>query len=133
MKKALSISLVILALLTLFGCSAPDSLQLDLRQGYGLQIKLLHLNASSDKNRQRIEDFASITSDAQPLEKDISLFAYYPDYSLTITRDGQAVTEAVIDMNGDFVDFHFAGETQLYRSRLSVPELKKLLHQPVKD
>ena len=45
---------------------------MDLTQGYGHQTKLLHLNASNAKNRQRIEDFAAVTEDAQPLDKDFS-------------------------------------------------------------
>lgn len=132
MKRILFALCAFMLLLLLSGCSVPDSLQLDLAQGYGRQTKLLHLNASNEKNRQRIEDFAAITEDAQPLDKDISLFAYYPDMTLTITRDGQAGLTAIVDINGDYVDFYYSGETQLYRSKLSALDLKKLLHQPTK-
>ncbi len=130
MKRILPALCTALLFLLLTGCSSPDSLQLDLCQGYGHQTKLLHLNASNEKNRQRIEDFAAVTKDAQPLTKDISLFAYYPDMTLTITRDGQASPTAIVDINGDYVDFHYSGETQLYRSKMSSEDLKKLLHQP---
>ncbi len=50
--------------------------------------------------------------------------------TLTITRDGQASPTAIVDINGDYVDFHYSGETQLYRSKMSSEDLKKLLHQP---
>lgn len=132
MKRLTCAVLALLLLLTLCGCSPPDSLQLDLTQGFGLQTKLLHLNASTEKNRQRIEGFAALTQDAQPLDKDISLFAYYPDLTLTITRDGQAGPTAVVDINGDHVDFYYSGETQLYRSKMSAADLKMLLHQSTK-
>lgn len=133
MKKTLFALYTAALLLLLSGCSAPDSLQLDLSQGYGRETKLLHLNASNERNRRRIEDFAAVTEGAQPLQKDISLFAYYPDMTLTITRDGQAGPTAVLDINGDYVDFHYLGETQLYRSAMSSEELKKLVHQPAKE
>lgn len=118
-----------LALLILFsGCSVPDSLQLDLSQGYGREIKLLHLNASNSQRRQRIEDFASILDGAEPLDKDISLFAYYPDYRMEITRDGEKIA-VIVDINGDFLDFHYPGETQLYRSAMSAASFRSLLHR----
>lgn len=132
-KKTVYALCTLAVLLMLGGCSVPDSLQLDLTQGYGRQTKLLHLNASTAKSRQRIEDFAALMEDAQPLDKDISLFAYYPDFTLTITRDGQAGKTAVVDINGDYVDFYYDGETQLYRSGMSAGDLKKLLHQPARS
>ena len=89
-------------------------------------------SALERKHRQRIEDFAAVTEDAQPLDKDFSLFAYYPDMTLTITRDGQAGPTAVVDINGEYVDFYYSGETQLYRSKMSSVDLKKLIHQPTK-
>lgn len=130
MKRIFCALCVSALLLMLSGCSAPDSLQLDLSQGYGRQTKLLHLNASTEKRRLRIEAFAALIEDAQPLDKDISLFAYYPDLTMTITRDGQVGPTAIVDINGDFVDFHYSGETRLYRSKVSALEFKGLLHQP---
>ena len=125
MKRLLS---ALLLTLVLAGCSVPNSLQLDLCQGFGQNMKLLHLNASNEKNRQRIEEFASILEDAQPLEKDLSLFAYYPDYTLEITRNGQ--TESVIlDINGDFLDFYYPGQSIIYRSSMHTEDFKKLLHK----
>lgn len=119
---------VLAVLFLLSGCSVPDSLQLDLSQGYGRQVKLLHLNASSSQRRQRIEEFAALLEESQPLEKDISLFAYYPDYLMEITRDGQK-TSVILDVNGDFIDFHYVEGSQLYRSSVSAGDFKKLLHQ----
>jgi len=131
MKRTLClISAFILLLLALSGCTVPDSRQLDLSQGYGRQTKLLHLNASTEKSRQRIEAFTALTEGAQPLEKDISLFAYYPDLTLTITRDGVEELSVVVDINGEWVDFHYTDDTQLYRSQMSSGDLKKLVHQP---
>ena len=128
MKRMICLLLGIgMAVLTA-GCSTPDSLQLDLSQGCGNQVKLLHLNARTEAKRQRIEEFASILEDAQPLEKELSLFAYYPDYLLVITRDGQK-TSAIVDINGDFVDFLYPGGDTIYRSAMSAQDLKKLLHQ----
>lgn len=132
MKRLICALLALMLLLSLCGCSTPDSLQLDLTQGFGLQTKLLHLNASTEKNRQRIEGFAALTQDAQPLDKDLSLFAYYPDLAMTITRDGEAGPTVIVDINGDHVDFYYSGETQLYRSKLSAMDLKELLHQSVR-
>lgn len=132
MKKALFALCTAALLLLISGCSSPDSLQLDLFEGYGRQTKLLHLNASNAKDRQRIEAFAAVFEDPQPLAKDISLFAYYPDFSITITREGEASLNAVVDINGDHVDFYYSGETQLYRSGTTAADLKKLIHQPRK-
>lgn len=124
MKKILC-ALALAAILT--GCSAPNSLQLDLSQGCGMHVKLLHLNASTQENRQRIEDFAALLEGAQPLDKDASLFAYYPDYLLEITHDGQK-TAAIVDMNGHFLDFHYPDDPTIYRSPMTVEEFKKMLH-----
>ncbi len=132
MKRILCAISALIILTALPGCTAPDSLQLDVSQGYGLHTKLLHLNAGTQKSRQRIEAFAALTEDALPLDKDISLFAYYPDLTCTVTRDGQPGPTAVVDINGDYVDFHFEGEEQLYRSKMSPEDLKKLLHQPTR-
>lgn len=132
MKRMLCLLCVFLLLVTLSGCSVPDSLQLDLSQGYGRHTKLLHLNASNERNRQRIEDFASIVEGAQPLDKDISLFAYYPDLTLDILRDWSDSLSIIVDINGDYVDFYYTGDTQLYRSQMSAADLKRLVHQPAK-
>lgn len=125
MKRLLSFLLLALAL---GGCSVPNSLQLDLYQGFGQNMKLLHLNASNQKNRQRIEEFASIVEGAKPLEKDIGLFAYYPDYILEITRNGQKES-VVLDINGEFLDFYYPNQQVVYRSSMTVADFKKLLHK----
>lgn len=128
MKKAL-VPLLFAVMLTLFtGCSSPDALQLDLSQGFGSQLKLLHLNASTSERRQRIEEFHTLLEKAQPLEKDFSMFAYYPDYRLELLADGQKTT-VILDLNGEFVDFHYLDDTVLYRSEFTAQDLKKLIHQ----
>ena len=83
---------------------------MDLSRGYGEQLKLLHLNASTGENLQLMEDFGGAIQDAEPLDRDIRLFAYYPDYLLELTgqEEGQTVT-ALIDINGEFVDFIYPG------------------------
>lgn len=132
------------------GCTSPDSLQLDLFQGYGRQLKLIHLNAGSSEKRERINSFAQSLCEASPLDKDISMFAYYPDYILEIkgrsltqdgntfklaeTEDGTGSITAVIDINGDNVDFYFPGSNPeespvIYRSKISAIEFKKLVFQ----
>lgn len=125
MKKLLP---ALLFALLLTGCSVPNSLQLDLSQGFGQNMKLLHLNASNEKNRQRIEEFASIVDGAQPLEKNISFFAYYPDYILEITRNGRT-DSVVLDINGEFLDFHYPDQQVIYRSAMTAADFKKLLHK----
>lgn len=128
MKKILCAFLALWLTLSLSACAAPDSLQLDLSQGCGLELKLLHLNASTGERRQRIEEFAAVWEGAQALEKDISLFAYYPDYRLEIRRDGQ-FTAALVDLNGAFLDFHYEGQDQVYRAAMSAQDFKDMLHR----
>lgn len=159
MKKLLSFLLACALLCMLPGCGAsPDSLQMNLFQGYGTHKKLIHLNASNEKNRERIEAFAQALADAKPLEKDFSMFAYYPDFRVEISGkalvpeggdaegdapgftlsdvpvgDGPAIT-AIVDINGDFVEFYFpdsdaAQGGAIYRSGMTAAEFKKLVHQ----
>lgn len=128
MKKVFSLLLAICLLALCAGCTQPDSLTLDLSQGYGTHTKFLHLNASSSKKEARLESFFQVLENADPLEKDFSLFAYYPDYLLELTRDGQTTT-AIVDVNGDFIDFYYPGEEQLYRSQVTAEEFRKLVHQ----
>ncbi len=132
MKKLFSL-LALCLCLCLSGCSNPDSLRLDLFEGYGNHLRLLHLNASSQERRERIEAFSRVFEDPQPLSKSIDLFAYYPDYQLTITsseKDGSL--DAVVDINGDFVDFYYADsgeEPVIYRSQMSAQEFLILVNQ----
>lgn len=152
MKKLLcAVLAACLAACLLSGCDTPNSLQMDLFQGYGRELKLIHLNASSGENRERMEAFAQALADSQPVEKDISMFAYYPDYRLVISGKALASGEggagfavvdapgqdssitAVIDLNGDFVDFYFPGpdperSDTIYRSKMTAKEFKVLVH-----
>ena len=132
MKRFLAVLLAVGLLCFLAGCDNPDSLQLDLSRGYGEHLKLIHLNASTEEKRERIETFAGALTDAQPLEKDFSLFAYYPDYLLEITGKDLSLT-AIVDVNGDYVDFYIpddgaAGPPVLYRSTMTAEEFVKLVN-----
>ena len=153
MKKLLAILLAAGLLCFLTGCDHPDSLQLDLSRGYGERLKLIHLNASTEEKRERINAFAGVLIDAQPLDKDYSLFAYYPDYDLRITGKGLEYTldkdgvmhdvslvtgkdlslYAIVDVNGDYVDFIIPGVTDtnrpvIYRSSMTAQDFVKLVN-----
>lgn len=152
MKKLLCAVLAACMITCLFsGCDTPNSLQMDLFQGYGRELNLIHLNASSGEKRERMEAFVQALADSQPVEKDISTFAYYPDYRLVISGKTLASGEggagftvvdaegqdgsitAVIDLNGDFVDFYFPGpdpeqSDTIYRSQLTSKEFRILVH-----
>lgn len=127
MKRIFSCLLCGVLLCALGGCTAPDSLKLDLYQGYHRELHLLHWNASNSEQTEKIEFLARSFDGAVALEKELSQFAYYPDYRLVIhgksialdmTEDGtpQSVhvvdepggtIEAIVDMNADkYVDFY---------------------------
>ena len=134
MKKLLCIILLAAMACLLSGCDNPDSLQLDLSRGYGEHLKLIHLNASSSEKKERMEAFGDAVRNAEPLEKDFSMFAYYPDYLLEITpwENGETLT-VVVDLNGDFVDFYYPGpypeqSNTIYRSQMTAEEFKILVH-----
>lgn len=137
----------------LVGCRNPDSLQMDLSRGYGQNLKLIHLNSSTAEKRERIDTFIGVLTDAEPLEKDFSMFAYYPDYQLKITGkaldyklDGDGVIQnvtvkegvgltitAIVDVNGDFVDFTLpdveaGGSSVIYRSVMTAEDFVKLVN-----
>ena len=101
---------------------------LDLSHGYGQHTKLIHLNASSSQKAQRLEGFYQVLEDAEPLDKEFSLFTYYPDYLLELNRNGQTTT-AYVDVNGQYIDFYYEGEEQLYRSHTTAEEFRQLVHQ----
>ena len=133
MKRVCSLLLACVLCAFCAGCSQPDALTLDLSQGYGRHTKLIHLNASSAEKEARLQAFYQVLEEADPLEKDPSLFAYYPDYLLELTDHGTTTT-AVVDINGDFIDFYYPSEDgqepqQLYRSHVTAPEFRKLVHQ----
>lgn len=114
--------------LLLSGCDTASSLNLS--QGYGNGLKLVHLSAGSGESYQRIEGFQAALENPAPLEKDASLFAYYPDFLLEIQTPGaQEPLQAVVDINGDFVDFYYVGqEDTLYRAQASAEEFLALVH-----
>ena len=125
-KKALSLLLALGLCALCAGCTQPDALTLDLSHGYGQHTKLIHLNASSSQKAQRLEGFYQVLEDAEPLDKEFSLFTYYPDYLLELNRNGQTTT-AYVDVNGQYIDYE--GEEQLYRSHTTAEEFRQLVHQ----
>ena len=135
MKNAVRLALLAgLLCLVLAGCQNPNALQMDLRQGYGDKLKLLHLNANDSENFQLMEDFGDVIRSGEALEKDISLFAYYPDYQLELSQweGGQSLT-VLIDLNGDYVDFIYPGPTPepdntVYRSQVTAQEFLALVN-----
>ena len=127
-KKALSLLLALGLCALCAGCTQPDALTLDLSHGYGQHTQLIHLNASSSQKAQRLEGFYQVLEDAEPLDKEFSLFTYYPDYLLELNRNGQTTT-AYVDVNGQYIDFYYEGEEQLYRSHTTAEEFRQLVHQ----
>lgn len=140
MKRILTGLLCCALMLPLGACSSPDALKLDLYQGYNRELHLVHWNAGNAENTEKINFLAQTFEGAVALEKDISQFAYYPDYrlvitgkSLEITTGADGVTQeihvvddaagticAVVDLNQNrYVDFYLpesdSPET-LYRS-----------------
>lgn len=128
MKKILCGVCLFIILTLLPGCETAS--RLDLAQGYGQELKLIHLSAGSGEDLQRIYDFQAVLQDAEPLDKDPSLFAYYPDYVLEIRfPDGSGDVDAVIDINDKFVDFYYVGqEDALYRANMSAEDFLILVH-----
>lgn len=134
MKKLLCVLLFCILALQFSGCSStPNSLQMDLSRGYGEHLKLLHLNASTSGKRERIQAFSHVILEAEPLDKPLSMFAYYPDYLLEITPWEGGQLTVVVDINGDYVDFYYPGpnperSSTIYRSHTSAADFKKLIH-----
>lgn len=129
MKKILCGICLFFILSLLAGCETAS--QLDLTQGYGEELKLLHLSAGSGEDLERIHEFQDVLADSEPLDKDLSLFAYYPDYLLTIREPGgQGNVDAVIDINDKFVDFYYVGqEDALYRANMCAEDFLELVHR----
>lgn len=134
MKKMLCALLLCLMLLPLAGCGEkPNSMQLDVYRGADAQLKLLHLNISSTDKKERIEAFAKAIRNAEPIEKPMSLFAYYPDYTIEITPWEGGKLTVVVDVNGDWVDFYYPGPNPessdtIYRSKMSAKEFNLLIN-----
>lgn len=132
-KKFVMLLLSLCLCFVFSGCSNPNRMQLELRRGYGAQLKLLHLNAVSKDSETRIEEFMQITDGAQALDRPLSLFGYYPDYLLTITQEKNTLT-LLVDINVPYVDFIYpeGSEEQtnrIYRSAMTSDELLELVHR----
>jgi Type III secretory pathway, lipoprotein EscJ len=135
MKKTTFYLFFILLLCFFAGCTSPDSMQLSVYNDAEKELKLLHLNASSSEKKQKIEAVYRIISDAEPIEKDLSLFAFYPDFAIDILmpeNKGETVS-VVLDLNDEYIDFYYPGpypaaDANIYRSSFHPDELKKIIH-----
>lgn len=126
MKKILWGVCLFFLLMTLYGCETAS--QLDIAQGYGAGLKLVHLSAGSGDGLERIGEFREVLREAEPLDKDPALFAYYPDFLVEIRTPEEEVC-AVVDINGEFVDFYYTGqEDRLYRAGISAEDFLTLVH-----
>lgn len=133
MKKFVCGILAAITFCLMAGCQNPNSLQLDLSRGYGEHLKLLHLNASTGEKKERMEAFRAVLENSSPLDKEFSMFAYYPDYLLTVTDAKEGTVIAIVDINGDFVDFYYpsaedGSNSVIYRSKTTAKEFRKLVH-----
>ena len=151
MKRMWIFLLAAALLLTLAACARPNDVLMDISQPYGDQVKLIHINGSSGEKSQRIQEMFETIMEAMPTEKALKDFAYYPDYQVVITglecfNAGDrwmgrpapgAVLEAVVDLNGDWVDLQMVqvppGETNktagvIYRAQVSAGDFKKLIN-----
>ncbi len=151
MKRGLLLLLAGALALALAGCGRPNDLQMDVSQPYGDQVKLIHINGSDGEKTQRIQEMFEAIMEAMPTEKELKDFAYYPDFQVVITGlecfnagdqwKGRpapgAVLEAVVDLNGDWVDLQMVqvppGETNktagvIYRAQVSAGDFKKLIN-----
>lgn len=128
MKKLLFTLCLFLLASLLSGCE--NASRLDLSRGYGEHLRLVHLSRGAGEDYQRIVDFHNALQDPQTLEKDISLFSYYPDYLLEIdAADPSLSLSVVIDINGNHVDFYYTGQEEtIYRAKVSAEEFLALVH-----
>ena len=64
---------------------------------------------------QRLEGFYQVLEDAEPLDKEFLPVYILSGLLLELRRNGQTTT-AYVDVNGQYIDFYYEGEEQLYRS-----------------
>ena len=131
-KRILSAMLLSSLLVVSTACSAvPDEMQADIYLGASKELKLLHINASSDEKEERIRKIYEAVTDAVPTDKPMELFAFYPDYTIEVDdlgADSDDRIEVVLDVNRDRLEFYYAQdgseEKVIYRSNMGVPEFK---------
>lgn len=99
--------LAMLMSLCFSACSAPDYLQMDVYMGSGEELKLLHINASSEEKIAQIEGIRRAITEAEATEKTVDMMGFYPDYRVVIQEKDKETISAVVDINGDYVEFYF--------------------------
>ena len=82
MKKITAL-LLALALCLLAGCQNPNAIQMDLSRGYGEQLKLLHLNASTGENLQLLALDEKVLVEIPDLQNIFTLCHSSPPQSLS--------------------------------------------------
>lgn len=130
--KKVSCFLLILALLICLGsCRSPNTLQLDIYKGASTELKLLHVNASDAARKQQIEGITQAILKAEPTDKPLDLFAFYPDYTISVTdpANPQARLTVVLDLNGEWVEFYYPEENSvIYRSEITAAAFSALVN-----
>gem|GEM_PF-1383343 len=135
MKKLLPLITAAIMVISFTACETPDDFQLDIYKGAQAELKLLHLNANGSQKKWQIEGIAGALRDAEAIEKDISLFGYYPDFTVEVTSpENPAETiRAVVDINGEWVEFYYMENSAitgegLYRSKVSAEDFLAFIH-----
>lgn len=135
MKRILSILLIFVSLSAASGCSVPDDMQLDVYLGTTEDLKLLHVNASTQEKQLQIEKIHEAVTDIEAIDKPLDLFAFYPDYTIVVDDLEDETAEritVVLDINRDRLELYRVqnGEISptLYRSNMSVEEFKSYMN-----
>lgn len=133
--KKLSLTFCILSLALLFAsCGVPNNRQMDIYLGKTAELKLLHLNASSQRRIAQMDGVELAINDSFATDKPMELFAFYPDYTIVIDNKEKAMqTRVVLDINFDKVEFYNIdadGNTDgiIYRSSMSATDFKTHIH-----
>lgn len=135
MKRLLPLITAAIMAVSFTACDIPDDFQMDIYKGVQAELKILHLNASNSQKKWQIEGIAGALRDAEAIEKNISLFAYYPDFTVEVTSpENPAKTiRAVVDINGEWVEFYYLENSAitdegLYRSNVSAEDFLAFIH-----
>ena len=135
MKKLLTLITAVIMAISLSACGTPDEFQLDIYKGVQAELKLMHLNASTSQKKWQIDGIAEALRNAEAIEKDVSLFGYYPDFTVEVTLPDSPdqILRAVVDLNGDWVEFYYLEDSAitgdgLYRSKVSAEDFLAYIH-----
>lgn len=135
MKKLLTLMTAAIMAISFTACDTPNEYQMDIYKGVQAELKLLHLNASNSQKKWQIEGIAQALRDAEAIEKDVSLFGYYPDFTVEVTLPDHPdqMIRAVVDLNGEWVEFYYLENSAitgagLYRSKVSAEDFLAYIH-----